>query len=667
MSEQRGRTQHTRGKHARISEEDAPASLPTAQPKHAKGRHRGYDRTHEAGGAPGETGLIPVIGSHVGTDRTATPARKPAAAPAAPNPRHAPQTSNKPETPASASPATEPAEAEARATHAAQTAHTAQAIESADEERTPEVGTSAALISICTIISRVTGFARTWAMAFALGATFVSSSYQVANNLPNMLYELVMGGMLTTAFLPVYLSVKKSLGKKQSQEYASNLLTIVVLGLGAIALLCILFPAQVIYTQTFYSDQSTMDLSVFFFQFFAIQVVFYGASAIVSGLLNANRDYLWGAIAPVFNNIIVIATFLMYAFIAPYDQQTAFYVIAIGNPLGVFVQMAIQIPALKRNGIRLRPRINLRDPALRETVQIGIPALLVTICSFVTVSVTNAASYCFADNGPSVIAYSRLWFTFPYSFLAVPVATAMFTELSDMQADNNRAGVVRGIVSGSNQILFLMIPFAMYLVVFSVPLVTLYHMGAFSTDSITQIASYLAVMAVALPFYGVNTYLQMAFSSIRKMKAFSVVTLVASALQVGVVALAAWGVQSGIALSIESIAVGTIVSYVVGDALALIYLRRHFGAMGLSSTVLACLRAAGLGLAGAAAGGAILYALEALVAPLDGSIAQAFAYIVAGGLASLIVTFGPAIKLKLPEAAFVISAVGKVTGKLRRS
>ena len=92
------------------------------------------------------------------------------------------------------------------------------------------------------------------------------------------------------------------------------------------------FPAQVIYTQTFYSNQEEMDLSIFLFQFFAIQVVFYGASSILSGLLNAKRNYLPGAIAPVFNNIIVIVTFLAYAFIAPANQTLAFYIIAMGQP-----------------------------------------------------------------------------------------------------------------------------------------------------------------------------------------------------------------------------------------------------------------------------------------------------------------------------------------------
>lgn len=530
----------------------------------------------------------------------------------------------------------------------------------------PKVGNSAALISICTIISRITGFARTWAMAFALGATFISSSYQVANNLPNMLYELVMGGMLATAFLPVYVSVKKKLGKEASDAYASNLLTIVVLLLGTVSVLCIVFSAQVIYTQSFYSEQSEMDLAVYFFRFFAIQIVFYGASSIISGILNANRDYLWGAIAPVFNNIIVIATFLLYAIVAPHDQQLAFFIIAVGNPLGVFVQMAMQIPALHRHGIRLRLRLNLHDPALRETLGLGLPALFVTVCSFVVVSVSNAASYTYADNGPSVIAYSRLWFTFPYSFLAIPVATAMFTELSDLQVEGNRRGVVRGIVDGSSQIFFLMIPFMLYLIVFSVPLVTLYHMGAFTEDSIGQIADYLAVLALALPFYGVNTYLQMVFSAIRRMGVFSVVTFVASAVQVGIVMVGAWTAQSMTVmplfseLGIQTIAFATFAAYFIGDVALFIWLRAHYGASRFGRVFVSCLRALGLGLLGAAAGFGVLWLLQHFVSPLSGSILQALLYTAVGGLVSLCITFLPAIELNLPEAAFVTNLVRKL-------
>lgn len=84
------------------------------------------------------------------------------------------------------------------------------------------VGRSAGLMTILTIVSRVTGFIRTWAMAAAIGMSLLSSSYQVANNLPNMLYELVMGGMLVTAFLPVYMGVRREQGREASNEYVGT-------------------------------------------------------------------------------------------------------------------------------------------------------------------------------------------------------------------------------------------------------------------------------------------------------------------------------------------------------------------------------------------------------------------------------------------------------------
>lgn len=634
--------------------------------------------------APGETARIYVGGSHAGADRTRLDdPLAPRTSPSDFTSEHDAGTRRYRQTPASQTvafeerPETTGVEASAttgalrlRARHGAPVAtspetNTPEAGRDAGESPSQgrDVGSSAALMSICVIISRITGFGRTWAMAFALGSTMLSSAYAVANNLPNMLYELVAGGMIVTAFLPVYLSTKKRLGTKAGNEYASNLLTLVLLLCIVLAALCMAFPGAIIYTQSFYSDQSTMASAVLLFQFFAIQVVFYGASTIVGGLLNANRDYLWPAIAPVANNVVVIATFIAYAYLAPSHPQEALYVIAIGNPLGVFMQMALQLPALRRNGIHLKPRINLRDPALGETLRLGVPVLLVTVCTFVVVSVQNAASYVFVDYGPSVIAYSRLWFTLPYSFLAVPITTALFTELSDMHAEGNMAGVKRGIVAGSSQILFLMIPFALYLVVFSLPLITLYHAGAFTMDAAGVIASYLATLALALPVYALSAYYQKVFSSLRKTGVFALFSLIASLAQV---ALTAWGAANPHLVSINVIAWGDVLFGVALDLSLWVYLRIRLGSFGLRRLVRPSVLGLLFGALGASAGWGVLRALEHFIAPLSGSIPQALGYTVAGGLISLAVTFGLALLFKVPEAAFVSNAVGKLVGRLRR-
>lgn len=621
-----------RAKHRRAPD-DPPASRPAAHT--AESATIGKHGTPRAGGA-----IHPVraIGTH-DSDSTPDSAHASAHVSAANAPANAPgRTSGKSDS----------------------------AADSAGSARLGTVNASAGIMSACVLLSRITGFARTWAMAFALGSTFLSSSYQVANNLPNMLYELVMAGMLVTAFLPVYLSVKKKLGNKAGNEYASNLLTIVVVLLGAVSLLGILFPQAIVYTQTFYSDQETMSTAVFFFQFFAIQTVFYGGSSILSGLLNANRDYLWSTAAPVANNLIVIATFVLYAAVAPTNPTAALYIIAIGNPLGVAAQMAIQMPALKRNGIRLRPRINLRDPALRETVALGAPTIIVMVCSFVTVSVMNAASYCFADNGPSIIAYARLWYALPYSLLAIPITTALFTELAHLHEDGDRTGFVRAVADGTSQILFLLIPFALYLMVFAFPLVTLYHFGAFTMDSVDQIASFLAALAAALPLYGVSSYLQKVFSSMRKMGVFAIASVIGSVVQVAITMAAAFAFQQGATIPIESIAWASIAFYLVADVASFVYLKWHFGHVGIARILRACALGALLGAAGAVAGAAVLQGLQLAFGTLDGSIPQAFAYLVVGGLASLAVTFGLAAKFKLSEASFVVEIASKITRRMKK-
>ena len=538
--------------------------------------------------------------------------------------------------------------------------------EAIEENTTNAIGGSAALISVCVITSRITGFVRTWAMAWALGATFLASSYQVANNLPNMLYELAVGGMLVTAFLPVYVSVRKRLGKEAGNAYASNLLSITVVFLGIIAILCSVFSAQLIFTQSFMSNQETMDTSVFFFRFFAIQIVFYGGSAILSGLLNANRDYLWSSIAPAFNNIIVIITFVAYALVAPSDPSLALWIIAIGNPLGVLVQMCIQIPALKRNGIKLTFRINFKDPALRETLSIGIPALLVMIMSYCIVSVQNAVALGCADNGPSVMLYARLWFTLPYAFLATPITTAMFTELAEMNAAEASEDFRRGIADGTRQIIFLTTPFVLYLAVFSLPLVTLYHAGSFTQDNVVQVALYLVMLSLSLPFYSVNTYLQKIFSALMQMKLFAKINFVCAAVQIGFTLLMGGFLFAHTQIGLEFVALGELVFYLCSDAICFAYLRKRFGNLELMKTGRSLVQGLGLGALGAGVGLAIMAGIAWLWGGFNFTILQAVVLIVAGGIPALLITFGLAIKLKVPGADFIEGLLGKVLAKLGR-
>ena len=234
----------------------------------------------------------------------------------------------------------------------------------ATESTENQVGRNAALMSFLVIVSRITGFFRTWGQSFALGAGMVASCYSVANNLPNQLYEIVVGGMLVTAFLPVYMSVKQREGEKGASRYTSNLVSIVTLLMGAVAVLGFIFAAQLVWTQSFSATSDfDADFATYLFRFFVVEVVLYSLSSIFSGVLNAERDYFWSSASSIFNNFVITASFLLYAALVNVNPTLATLILAIGNPAGVAVQVLVQMPSLRKHGIRLTWHIDWHDPA----------------------------------------------------------------------------------------------------------------------------------------------------------------------------------------------------------------------------------------------------------------------------------------------------------------
>lgn len=515
------------------------------------------------------------------------------------------------------------------------------------------VGRSAGLMTALTIVSRVTGFIRTWAMAAAIGMSLLSSSYQVANNLPNMLYELVMGGMLVTAFLPVYMGVRREQGCDASNEYVGNLLGILLLLLGGISVLGTVFAPGFIWTQSFLSGGGgSMDTAAFMFRFFAIQILFYGLGSVFSGVLNAHRDYFWSTFAPVLNNVIVIASFMGFAPVsAQFGEHAGIILISLGTTLGVFVQMACQIPALGKHGVHPHIHIDFKDPALRQTITLGIPTLLATVCMFVSTSITNAAALVVQpETGPSVIAYARLWYTLPYALIAASLSTALYTELSHDAQEKDYDSVRTGISRGVAQMLFFLIPFALYLIVFARPLNMIYCAGKFDESGVALVSEFLIYLALSLPLYGVVVLMQKSFSALLDMKPYGRYCLYSAIGQAGSVLL--FGVVLGYGM--PAIALSYVVDYVILVGCSLWWLRRRLHGLQVKSILHGSFFGLSLGGLGAAAGAGVLWALENYIGALGGSILITLGYVCVAGVASLAVTFGLAIVFKMPEVSSLL-------------
>jgi putative peptidoglycan lipid II flippase len=206
----------------------------------------------------------------------------------------------------------------------------------------------------------------------------------------------------------------------------------------------------------------------------------------------------------------------------------------------------------------------------------------------------------------------------------------------------------------------------MFLMVFAYALVNLYHAGAFTKENVDAVAIYLIYVAISLPFYGVNTYLQKTFSALRQLKRYAIYNIVCTTLQIVftlVLATQPWpDWHTGMAI----IALGDTLFFATSDLLCAIYLRRKYGDFGMKPILLSALRGLSFGLPGALAGAGILAFLDAFVAPYMGNILISLVYVIIAGSAALGITFGIAIKLRRPEVAPLAGILDRVLEKVKR-
>ncbi len=527
-------------------------------------------------------------------------------------------------------------------------------------EVSASIARSTALMTVATLGSRATGLIRTWAMAFALGNGLITSAYQVANNMPNVIYELVAGGLLAAAFLPVYLSQKEKFGAKGGNDFANNLLNLTIVVLGLLSILATVFAPAVIATQTFtVGDTAEVTTqAVTFFRIFAIQIVFYGIGGILTGLLNANRVYFLPSLAPALNNVVVIAAMFAYIPLSSVNFDLAILVLAVGTSLGVALQFAIQIPALIKLGFTYKPTINLRDPALIEALKIAAPTFVYVIGTMVAFSCRNAFSLQAGDNGPATLLYAWTWYQLPYGVVAVSLSRALFTEMGDAVAKDDWPTLRRHVKSGIANTLMLIIPMAGLMCALSVPIMQLFRAGSFSEGDVYYVATILSMWVATLPFYSILMLLYNVFASIRKFMTFALVSTVMVAVQCALYALLCNPEFAGLG----GVPLADLVYYSVCCVILCLVLRRFIGSFGLGGALSSAARVLVATVIGSLAAGALN-----VVIPGGTDMVSGLLHLAICGVVGLFLIFGLCALLKVPEMEMVLKLLSRFTGKLSRN
>ena len=374
-------------------------------------------------------------------------------------------------------------------------------------------------ISAATVLSRATGYARWMAQAAVLGTTLVADAYTVSIILPSLVYELFLGGILYSIFIPVLVDRITTHGEDDARGLTNALFTLVLPVMGALALVGIVFAEPFVRLFTDWGAATelspaeagrTVDLAVLFFRIFAVQMLFYGVSTIATGVLQAHRRFFLPTFAPVLNNLLVIASFALYAVLVGVDRTLALYVLAGGVTAGTALMALVLVPTMWGLGYRPRPRLG--HPALLLTARLAGPMVVLVAASvaFQAFGVYLATQF----QAVAQLNYAFAVFSLPYGVFVVAIATALMPELSERHARGDDEGYRDTFSFGLRTMVFVVVPSAVGMVTLANPIIgLLYQRGQFGAQDTRAVAALLVVYSVGLLGYSAYFFLVRAFYS----------------------------------------------------------------------------------------------------------------------------------------------------------
>jgi putative peptidoglycan lipid II flippase len=366
---------------------------------------------------------------------------------------------------------------------------------------------SAGLISIATMASRVLGVVRETVVAaiFGAGSGPDMDAWNLAFRVPNLVRDLFAEGAMTAAFVPTFTATLAERGRAAAWRLGNLVINALLLVTAALVLLGIVFArplTNAMAAAPFTEVPGKLDLTVLLTRLTLPFLTTIAVAAALMGMLNSLRRFFVPALSPAMFNVATIAAALGLVPLMPRIGLPPVAGLAIGALLGGLGQIAIQWPALRREGFRYEPVADFSDPGLRRILHLMIPGTLglaaVQINVFVNTYLATTQEQC----AVSWLNYAFRLIYLPIGLFGVSIATAAIPDIARHAAAGDRAAV-RGTLSQSlRMMLMLNVPATVGLMALAHPIIAvLLERGRFGPADTEATAAALLCYAPGLLGY----------------------------------------------------------------------------------------------------------------------------------------------------------------------
>ena len=372
------------------------------------------------------------------------------------------------------------------------------------------------VVAIGTALSRITGLIRIVVLSYVIGQTALADAYNAANNSPNAIYELLIGGVLSASLVPLFTRY----AEQKDDEATTAVVTVSVVAMSVLTTMAVLAAPWVFHLYSL-SPSSKVDRDQFrtvgteLARIFLIQIFFYGLSALGTSLLNARRRFFAAAWAPVLSNVVIIASLLSIPAIVKHkdvqlgdvlDNTALRLTLGLGATLGIAVMALALWPALRQAGVPLKLNGSFRHPAVKQLLRLSGWTLGYAAANQVAIIVVQNLALSKGVGQQDAYSKAFIFFVLPHGLLAVSIATTFVPELTRFVTKKDRAAFISRASLGIRMVALLTLPagFGLFVLRRSIIGGILQH-GKFT--SINALHTSRALGGFALGLVGFSVYL----------------------------------------------------------------------------------------------------------------------------------------------------------------
>lgn len=435
--------------------------------------------------------------------------------------------------------------------------------------------------SVPTVISRIFGYLRDMLQAKFMGTGMSMDAYTIALLIPNLLRRLSGEGALTAAFVPVFAQLKQDETKEKLWKFANTFFFDLTLIMALVTVLGVVLAPLLVRIIGWGFDAEVGELTVILTRIMFPYIFLVSLAALIMAILNSFHKFFVPALTPVLFNLSIILIAVVFA----KNAEEPAYVFAAGVLAGGLLQLGFQIPFVWRRGMRFRPLVSFRHPAVRKVGRLMVPGVFGAGIYQINMAISRMIASSLEEGSVSSLYYASRVEELTLGIFAIALSVALLPTLSDLAAREDFSAMKKTLNFSLRIVAFITFPASIGLVILNRPIIqVLFERGVFDARSTDMTASCLLYFALGIPFLSGVKILAPAFYSLKDTKTPVIIAFFVTFVYIG---CSYWLMAS---LRVAGIALALSVSSLINFGSLFVFLEKKMGRIRETKTLISCVR-----------------------------------------------------------------------------